>query len=487
MRNIALREAQDRYPNDPAKATRWASEAIFGSEQTQAEAQERASREALTYNWTEAQQRRRVDELIRESRPPELNEEAHRFALHSFYRETPIGTIGSMARWVQDQQRQKGGMFWTISVPFTNIAGNVTNEALNWTPWGWRRGADIQDLYENVPGMHPERWSARERAALQAEYYWKANIGTTLVGGLGAYLVSQLSNPNPFFNIHGAGPSDQNEKNTWLATGAKPFTIKFGDRYFRYADWPIAMVLGALGQMGDVLRYDEPRKVAKGDEVNYAVDAGMAILSGGARVMTDHSFLQSVSAIFQLLSAQGTQQESQVQNYFANLIASFERIPMGGTGAEQIYRMFDPSSYETKSAAGKLFSQVPFAARALNLEPKVNVFGEPIDNNSLYRILGYPGRPEPIYSFLAQHNIGMSIPQFGKIPYPGTSTPLDMAQYQRYLQERGQSFKAQLSDRLEELSALKPDELRNEIESMQREATDHAQGVIRDTYPEPKE
>jgi hypothetical protein len=188
-----------------------------------------------------------------------------------------------------------------------------------------------------------------------------------------------------------------------------------------------------------------------------------------------------------MLSAQGPQQEAQTQNYFANLAGSFERLPLGGTGAEQIYRMFDPQTYETKSALGKLFSQVPFAARALNLEPKVNMFGEPVDNNSLYRILGYPGRPEPIYSFLAQHNIGMSIPQFGKIPYPGTSTPLDMAQFQRYLQERGQSFKAQLSDRLEELLSMKPDELQGEIQAMQRDATDHAQGVIRDTYPEPKE
>jgi hypothetical protein len=487
MRNIALRESQDRYPNDPTQATRWANEAIFGSEQTQAEAQERASREALTYNWTEAQQRRRVEELIRESRPAELNEEAHRFALHSFYRETPIGDIGSMARWVQERQQAKGGMFWTIAVPFTNIAANVTNEGLNWTPLGWRRGADIMSLYEDVPGMHPERWSPRERAALQAEYYWKANIGATLAGGLGTLLVSQLSNPNPFFNIHGTGPTDQNEKNAWLATGAKPFTVKVGDRYFRYADWPIAIVLGALGQMGDVLRYDEPRKVAKGAGVNYAVDSALALLHGGARVLSDHSFLQSVSAIFQLISAQGTTVESQFQNYFSNLIASFERIPMGGTGAEQIYRMFDPQAYETKSALGKLFSQVPFAARALNLEPKVNLFGEPVDNNSLYRILGYPGRPEPIYSFLAQHNIGMSIPQFGKILYPGTSTPLDMTQFQRYLQERGQSFKAQLSDRLEELSALKPDELKSEIESMQREATNHAEDVISETYPEPKE
>jgi hypothetical protein len=487
MRNIALREAQDRYPNDPAKATRWASEAIFGSEQMQAVAQERASREALTYNWTEAQQRRRVQELIREARPAELSEEAHRFALHAFFRESPIATMGNFTRAIQELQQKKGGWFWTLAVPFTNIAGNVANEGLNWTPLGWSRARNIEGIYEKVPGMDPEDWSPRERSALQAEYYWKANIGATLLGGLGIYLVSQLSNPNPYFNIHGTGPTDQNEKNTWLATGAKPFTIKVGDRYFRYADWPIAIVLGALGQLGDVLRYDEPKKVAAGKEADYAIDSAFALFHGAARVLSDHSFLQSMVALTQLLSAQGTQMQTNFENYVANFAASFERIGMGGTGAEQIYRMFDPQTYETKSAAGKLFSQVPFAARALNLEPKVNMFGEPIDNNSLYRILGYPGRPDPLYQFLSQHNIGMSIPQFGKILYPGTSTPLDMAQFQRYLQERGQSFKTQLSDRLEELSRMKPDELQGEIQSMERDATDHAQGVITDTYPEPKE
>jgi hypothetical protein len=486
-RNISLRLAQDKYPNDPSQAARWANEAVFGSEQLQLEAQEQASRDALTYGWSEAQQRRRVDEIIRENRPPALNEEANRFALHAFYREAPIGNLGSIARWVQERQQKQGGMAWTLAVPFTNIASNVTNEAINWTPFGLARGSNLAGLYEDVPGMNPERWSAAERQALQAEYYWKATVGTTLAGGLGALLISQVNNPNPFFSIHGAGPSDQNEKNTWLATGAKPFTMKFGDRYYRYADWPIAIQLGALGQLSDVLRYDEPKKVAAGKEVDYALDSALAALHGGLRVMTDRSFLQSISAIFLMLSAQGSQQEAQVQNYVANLIGSFERLPLGGTGGEQIYRMFDPNAYETKSAAGKLFSQVPFAARMANLDAKTNLFGEPIDNNSLYRIIGYPGRSEPLYQFLSQHNIGMSIPQFGKVRYPGTTTPLDMPQFQRYLQERGQSFKAQLSDRLEELSALKPEELKSEIESMERDATDHAQGVIRDTYPEPKE
>ena len=173
---------------DPAQARRWAEEVMFGSEQTKAAATAQVKEETEKYNLSPAQQARRYEELIRKARPQELNEEANRFALHAFYREAPIGTLGSLSRWVQ-QEKQKNPL-WTPVVPFVNIAGNALNEGLNWTPLGWWRARNMESLYRDVPGMKPEDWRPREYNDLQAEYNYKATIGAALVGGVSTYLYS---------------------------------------------------------------------------------------------------------------------------------------------------------------------------------------------------------------------------------------------------------------------------------------------------------
>src|SRR5271165_410009 len=152
MRNIALREAQDRNM-DPDQARRWAAEVMFGTEQQRADAQARAAEEAQKYNLSPASEARRVEELIREARPKELSEEANRFALHAFYREAPIGGLGTLGRGVQELKRKHPGV--TYAVPFVNIAANALNEGLNWTPLGWWRARHLESLYENVRGMRP--------------------------------------------------------------------------------------------------------------------------------------------------------------------------------------------------------------------------------------------------------------------------------------------------------------------------------------------
>lgn len=485
MRNIALREAQDRGMN-PDQAKRWAAEVMFGTEQQRATAQAQAAEDAQKYNLKPAQQARRVEELVREARPQELNEEAHRFALHAFYRESPIGMLGAVGRAVQDLKRKNPNM--TYAVPFVNIAANALNEGLNWTPVGWWRANHLESLYENVPGMKPEQWSQREYNDLQAEYNYKATIGATLVGGLASYLFAQLSNPNPWFNIHANGPTDPNERKAWGLTGARPYTVKLGDRYFRYADTPFSNILGALGAMGDLWRYDEPRKILKGDAPNYLIDSAQAALTGSISVMMDHSFLQSISTLFSTLSAKGPEQQRKADDYGATLMAGIMKIPMGGTGMGQLVKMWDPRTFESKSAEGKLFSQVPFVNSAL-LEPRQNMFGEDIDSNSLYKILGYPGKPEPLYTFLAQHNIGISEPAMGRVFYPGTNTPLNPNQFSVFMRARGRSFKEQLEEHIAdpEFGKLTPDVLDMEVKAMERSASAHAKSVIADTYPEPTE
>ena len=68
--------------------------------------------------------------------------------------------------------------------------------------------------------------------------------------------MSQLSNASPWFNIHGDGPHDPEQKKQWRASGAMPYSLKVGDRYYSYVNTPLRLPLALIGQLGDFFRYD---------------------------------------------------------------------------------------------------------------------------------------------------------------------------------------------------------------------------------------
>jgi len=132
-RSLAIRLADERGMSSE-EGQRFAEQMVYGTENDRQEAIQQAREERQRYGFDSRMLGIRTQELIdqkRSARAPELADEAHRFALHSIYRESPYGFLGLLARKLSDARRDNPLLSGVV--PFINLPANVANEFMNWT------------------------------------------------------------------------------------------------------------------------------------------------------------------------------------------------------------------------------------------------------------------------------------------------------------------------------------------------------------------
>jgi hypothetical protein len=470
------------------EAQRWVEQVVYGTENDRQEAIQQAADEQKRFKFDDAMRERRVQELIdqkRYERTPELADEAHRFALHSTYRESPYGFLGKIARTLSELRRENPQL--SAVTPFINLPANVANDFMNWTPIGILRGRDaimggtkaIEAMYKDVPQFQrlvekgrqlAEKGekggiSDRELRDLSYEYLAKGAIGTIGMAALGAMTLANRNNPNPPFAVNGAGPADLAHRDELRAAGWQPYSIKIGDRYFDYQASPWKSMLGLVGGMADEIKY------GKGDPQNWIGALATSAAKDGLSTITDASFLQGLQTLLAAGGGSGGPGvDYKIQQFLSQEVSSALMIPFGGTGTKQLYRAFDPREFGGKDVMGMVLRNIPFANSAF-LQPKLNALGEPVEINPLHRLLVAPTvqSADPVWKFLDQHNIGLSVPNSGRKVDGVQMTP---AELHEFTQIRGQYLKNQLAQSItrDSFRGLDRDQIDQDVKDMERQA-----------------
>ena len=375
-------------------------------------------------------------------------------------------------------------------VPFTTIAGKLTDSALDYMPVSaWAR----------TFGAFTEAQKHPEDAKLEHDFHLallRASEGFALTVAIVLLLASEKDKEpkDRWFDIWGPGPKDYKQNAQWRQTGARAYHMRVGGVMIDYRPTPAFLALGVLGSVMDSMRF-EPDPAQRSFQA-----AALVALTSSVSVPAEQSFLKGVKDFIDLLVERNPQQRLDKSK---DLIASITtNLVPGSNFFRQMHRMADPTIRQTDGGLiATILAQTPVASGLL--PGRVNALGTVMKGDRpVVDRLALFGGPDPvedpddlrIFESLTQRNIYLSVPspretalinkqdlrksEYHRLEAEYAGKTMDPEQYTRFMAERGQRFKARLLPRLEGLEKLDRDEMQREVQKMLERSSTEARRVV---------
>jgi hypothetical protein len=360
---MAFREAYNQVKNTTDKDVIKKANEILSRTNTQLDAAKlRAESEGLKGR----DYQRRVFEIMEQSWSESIRDDANTFAAKGTYNYDPEGMLGVMTG-VVNNATNKLPLLRTV-VPFTRVIANVTNDYLDYTPWGLVRAAKGGMGIPNKPSF--KKFTDEELLREKI----KAFMGTAAMVTL--YAMSQSDDgEEPFLEITADGTGNFKNNFELGQTGWKEYTAKFNGSSIRfdYRNTPLAIPFAVVGYINDSEKY----KNKKLDDNQLGM-----IFSGTFHFISDLSFLSGLSDFFEILTdekdigsklvkfGERTGKTLVVPNLFTQVSRSIQEIT-------------ETPMKKGDSFYGQLFRDMPVLRDKLgNMH---NTLGEPIVTETLYK------------------------------------------------------------------------------------------------------
>jgi len=394
--------------------------------------------------------RRRVDELMEQARPAALVKQAADYGRFATYNQEPDGVMGVLARGISNMSRQYRPL--RLLVPFTQVVANVTNNALNYTPWGYSRLFNAGNINEErAPSWGSEEFRIQAARATLGTLGLSALFGLALAGG---------DDEDPPFAITASGPSDAAKRFQLQESGWRPYSVKVGDAYLNYQWSNMHLGLALLGNLLDASRW---RKLDEADAWNRAYYVMMRV----PNTILSQSFLKGLADFFGSVSRDNV---PKTRNQFGGLARTVSSFAVPNL-AKQIDRMFDPTVYDASTVQGAIVRDVPIARQGQ--QPMINVLGEPIQYD-LNPFLKWSGR-DRLWSVLAGKSAFISVPD--KLTMVGDRT-LTPAEYYGYVKTSGRAIRQRLELYLPVLESVDSETAQDLVGKVVREERTRAKRML---------
>ncbi len=314
-------------------------------------------------------------------------------ATRSVFNNPPEGVLGALANMLNSAAMALPPT--RIVVPFTNLLANVLNVALDYNPLiGIPRLLDVSpsalinsffgkdNPTTTVKGGGAWKRDLDEQVERRYELLTRMMVG--LIAGSLAALALSGEDEEGFPLLTGQGPKDWRKAKKWKETH-KPFSIRIGDTYVSYQNWPVSTIMAFFGNYFDIMRYGSEK------EQQQAVVQAMA---GYVPFILNNAFISGVSRMFDSINKLA-QKAMKGEEYIAGSVGSFagQMIPFANL-AMDLDKGFN-STEPFLPGWEKFYTRIPFV-RHLDARPMLNQFGEPLDTkaydnkaaNALYKGLG---------------------------------------------------------------------------------------------------
>jgi hypothetical protein len=240
-------------------------------------------------------------------------------------------------------------------VPFTKIVANLTDKALDWTPYGLVRAG----LGRHTFNHKDRRFTTQERQERIVSGALSLVVGTMLYSAAKAN--EDQDDETVSFMIYGMGPRDKTRRDQ-MPEGWRPMTVKIGNRYISYSESPLNLLLGAIGGAMDLRRY------GKRKDSDEPMARALALTTGMGNGIMRSGMLSGLAQIWDWASGQGK------FSSFVNRSAS-GLIPMQGM-MRNIAEVIDPVKLDTATFSGTMLQNLPVLRG--EGQPMLNEFGEPV-------------------------------------------------------------------------------------------------------------
>jgi len=318
-------------------------------------------------------------------------------------RNDPEGTIGAAEQILQNGRQSKNAavrIVATMVAPFTRTAANTLSMKLDYTPLALVRMAKRGWMKEY----------ANPRQVYEAT--GKLLIGTTV----STYLVNKVydaaKGDQEGIFITGSGPTTPEQRKVWQATGAKPYSIKVGDKWVPYLTYagPMSGTLAMAGEVSDKYHFDN-----SGETRTDALWAGVLNWSTSE---LNQSFMVGVR---DFLDAFGS--GAKLEDYGPNFLGSMASVasPALLRNINDYYAAATGQSFLTEpQTAGQKFAKraglysnpvlSPVAEKIFGKPTyKLDVFGQKVPKDAIYGLNWTGDKGDMVTAELLKHDQSLSI------------------------------------------------------------------------------
>ena len=167
-------------------------------------------------------------------------------------------------------------------IPFARVPANIIKVGLDWSPGGFMR----------LLGQKGKEYTPKERQHIIR----RAMVGTMFTMGIMKGITDGR------IEVTGQGPEDSRDRELWEKAGYKPNHIYINGTGYSYQNVnPFNIQLALIGNVSDLLKYDTKYFQDKDKDI---VEKMGKVTLGFASTLTDQTFLQGLSSIFQAMTYQ---------------------------------------------------------------------------------------------------------------------------------------------------------------------------------------
>lgn len=314
-------------------------------------------------------------------------------ATRSVFNNPPEGVLGIVANSLNSFSSSLPVA--RIIVPFTNLLANVLNVALDYNPLiGIPRLLDVSpsalinsffgkdNPTTTVKGGGAWKRDLDEQVERRYELLTRMMVG--LIAGTLAAVLLAGEDEEGFPLLTGQGPKDWRKAKKWKETH-KPFSIRIGDTYVSYQNWPVSTIMAFFGNYFDIMRYGSEKQKQQ---------AVVQAMAGYVPFVLNNSFMSGISKMYSTvndLAAKAMKGEEFVAGTLGSNVS--QMVPFANL-AMDLDKGFN-STEPFLPGWEKFYTRIPFV-RHLDARPMLNQFGEPLDTkaydnkaaNALYKGLG---------------------------------------------------------------------------------------------------
>ena len=349
--------------------------------------------------------------------------------------------IHAITKGVQETRRL--APITKVIVPFVNTVANVIDRPFDYVPVFSQLRLIDGSLNRQVEKIARDFGLKEADKALLKRRLFDQQVGRMMLGtAVSGMAISAAMDGK----ISGSGPKDPGLRAQMIQQGWRANSVKIGDTWYPYLNWgPLEGILSMAGNIYDKKTYD---KNAKG--LGQTVANGLV---GWMQTNLQQSFLNGTSAIFDVLNGKTSPDE-----YFKNLAAGFVNPAM----VTQITRPRE--QYDAKTLWDKI--RLSFGSTK-GMEPKLDVFGNQKKSDLITGLSPSKEKNDPVLNMLNKDMITIPMPNKNatyKIPdTENDKRAMTPHEYTQFIQQSGSQIYGELTNRLDELQNMEPDEREKEI------------------------
>lgn len=410
--------------------------AILGNnKQSISDAKSQATAEG--FDLKSIQGRRRVIEIIAQKRGENIATEAGAIGKRITLNYSPEGWTKPLFDAVVGLQKSMPAI--KMIIPFARIVANLTENGLNYTPFGLAKAAT--GIKNPFSGLKSDRLTAYERADLLSKFA----IG---MGSLAIMATKTGEDDDDWFEITAGGTSDVQKKYELQKGGWRPYTITFKDgTKLSYKDWPIAGLLAGVGHIRDAKKY------------SYDDSTEMGLYAFGFfQNFYDKSLLaglQDFFGIFSVTAGRGkyapeTKRSERAMKYAAQQVRSVAVSNM----SQQAGKMYSELVTGDPQRDAKTFAEVIYRDLPMfndGIRPIIDIFGDPVKYNTTERLTPtFSAESDELVKWLNENKLFVGVPMKRNIiTSDGTERPMTDGEFYEYRKLAGEQTKGMINEFME--------------------------------------